>query len=214
MPLKLDVFDFDGTLFHSPLDTPENRQKYERATGLPWLIDKEKSRELSKKHGKFIGMRRGWWGRGETLEPPLVAVPAPLEWFAEKPCADFRASKADPEALTTIMTGRYAKLRPHVLRILDEGGLVNVRRKHSKDGTLFCTVEDIDVQVFCLGEDGPGGSKDKPGDTFPWKVWMIQQFLETHPDITEVRIWEDREEHIVKFKELDLGVQVSMQAIA
>jgi len=41
MPRKLDVFDFDGTLFRNPLDTGENRKKYEDHTGLPWIINKE-----------------------------------------------------------------------------------------------------------------------------------------------------------------------------
>jgi hypothetical protein len=89
MPQVLDVFDFDGTLFHSPCDTPENRQKYERVTGIPWLIDKEASRRLSKQHGKHISMRHGWWGRGETLEPPLVPAPAPCEWFNKDVCDQF-----------------------------------------------------------------------------------------------------------------------------
>ena len=41
---KLAIFDFDGTIFRSPISSKENMDKYERATGIPWIISKEKSR--------------------------------------------------------------------------------------------------------------------------------------------------------------------------
>lgn len=206
MPKKLDIFDFDGTLFNSPEDTPENRAKYERAKGIPWLIDKQQSQELTKKHGRFIGMRRGWWGRAETLEPPLVADPAPPEWFNKEVCEAFLKSKADPDCLTIILTGRFVGLRDKVLRILADGDLIKVQKKVSKTKETYFDATDDQVQLLCLGEDGPKPDNNKPAETFPWKLWIIRQFLDVHPDIEKVEIWEDRPEHVVKFKELDLGI--------
>ena len=123
MATQLDIFDFDGTLFRNPHDSPENRLKYEKATGLPWAINKEQSLELTKKHGKFIGVRRGWYGRKETLEPPLVPDPAPKSFFIPEPCEALLKSKVDPDTITVLMTGRHAGIKNQVLRIAGDGGV-------------------------------------------------------------------------------------------
>ena len=205
--LRIDVFDFDGTIFNSPVDSRENHEIYEKATGIPWLIDKELSRKLTKEHGKFIPMRRGWWGRPETLEPPLVPVPAPKELFNKDVCKAFFESKKDPDALTMILTGRHAGLKGQVLRICDEGGLVAVEKRQSKEGKTYYDVADENVICHFLGEDGPKPKGQKPGETFPWKVWLIEQFVKLH-EVEKVQFWEDRKEHVTKFKELN-GVLAS-----
>lgn len=202
MPTELHVFDFDGTIFDSPLDTKDNHKKFEKATGVPWLIDKEKSQELTKKLGRFVGMRRGWWGREETLQPPLVPNPAPPEWFIESTVKAFLDSKQNPDAITLIMTGRHTGLKKDVLRICADGGLVKVEKTLSKKGELFLTLVDPDVQCLFLGDDGPSPRGNKPSQTLPWKVWIVEQFLEIYPDIRQVIFWEDRAEHVAEFSEL------------
>jgi len=202
MATQLDIFDFDGTLVKTPLDTPENRRKFEKATGIPWLIDKNKSRELSKKHGKFIGMRRGWFGRRETLEPPLVPDPTPKDLFIPEPCQALKESKANPETITLLMTGRHGGLRNQVLRIAGDGGLVEIRRKKSQKD-LFCDIVDSQITCWFLGDKGPAPQGTIPSETLPWKFWIIDQYLTSHPSITKVVIWEDREEHAKEFRELN-----------
>lgn len=199
---KLTVFDFDGTLFRSPLDTPQNHKLYEKATGIPWLISKEEARELSRKHGRYIGMRRGWWGRSETLEPPLVPKPAPAEWFIDHVVKQLHASKADPDSHTIIMTGRHAGLKHQVLRICDDGGLVNLQKRQSKSGDVFYEMVDDQVTCWFLGEDGPRPRGNKPTETFPWKVSILEQYVDLFPDIKTIEIYEDRVEHVEKFREL------------
>ena len=196
----LHVFDFDGTLFNSPLNIPENHKKYERSTGIPWLIDKELSRQLTKKHGKFIGMRRGWFGRPETLEPPLVPSPAPNEWFVDPVCQKLQESKNNPDATTVLLTGRHSALKNHVFRICHDGKLIQVEKKTAKDGKEYWTVIDDKIQCFFLGDDGPLKKSNKPGETFPWKIWIIEQFLEIFPEIELIEIWEDRPEHVEAFR--------------
>ncbi len=200
---KLDVFDFDGTLFRNPLDTPDNRRKYEQDKGLPWLIDKETSRQLSKKLGRFVPMRRGWYGRPETLEPPLVPDPTPSGMFLEEPRAAFLQSKADPSAITVLLTGRHVGLKNHVLRIAADGGLVKIRRKYSQEKQLFCDVADENVTCIFLGDNGPKPKGTKPSSTLPWKLWILEQFLDLHPELEIVEIWEDRDEHVKEFQALD-----------
>ncbi len=202
MKTKLDIFDFDGTLFRSPVDNASNREKYERATGLPWKIDKAMSRELSKKHGRFIGMRNGWFGRPETLIPPLVPIPAPNDWFIHDVCEQLKKSKADESTITLVMTGRHAGLRDQVLRICRDGKLFSITTVVSKDNKTFYKVLDSEVQLLCLGDNGPSPTEPKPTDTFGWKSWIIRQFLEVHLDLQTIEIWEDREEHVENFRAL------------
>jgi hypothetical protein len=202
MPRKLDVFDFDGTLFRNPLDTPENRRKFEEHTGMPWLINKEMSRELTRKHKKFVGMRKGWYGRPETLEPPLVPSPAPAEMFITETVEAFHRSKADPESQTLLMTGRHAGIQAQVLRIADDGKLFNIERTKSKEGELFCKNVDPDVVCHFMGDNGPRPKGNKPTDTLPWKIWILEQYMKVYPEIEVIEIWEDREEHVKEFKEL------------
>lgn len=199
---KLEVFDFDGTLFRNPLNTPENLRKYEEAKGIPWVIDKQMSRELTKKFRRFIPMRRGWYGRPETLEPPLVPHPAPSSMFLPEPCAAFLASKADPEVITLLLTGRHLGLKNHVLRIANDGGLVNIQRKYSKDGELYCAVCDENVTCIFLGENGPRPKRTKPSTTLPWKLWILEQYLDLNSELEILEIWEDRAEHVEEFQKL------------
>lgn len=200
---KLDCFDFDGTLFKNPLDTPENRKIYERAKGMPWLINKDESVRLTKRFKRFIPMRRGWYGRPETLEPPLVPDPAPADMFIQPICEALHRSKADPEILTLLMTGRHGGIKHQVLRIAEDGGLVKVRRRYNNDNKMFCENIDSDVTCVFMGEDGPAPKGNKPTETLPWKVWILEQYVELHPEIETVEIWEDREAHVNEFRSLD-----------
>jgi hypothetical protein len=200
--MKLHLWDFDGTLIDSPMDTPANRKLYEKAHGIPWIIDKNLSVSLSKKLKRPIGMRRGWFGRPETLEPPLVPDPAPESLFIQKLCNEFLASKSDPDTMTVILTGRHAGLKRHVLRILDDGKLVKCERRTDQNGRMWIDVVDPDVQVYCLGEDGPAKPDTaKPGETLTWKLWIINQFQKLYP-FTKVEIWEDRAAHVEAFEKV------------
>ena len=199
---QINVFDFDGTLARTPCDTPENRKFYQKQTGLPWVITKAESAHLTKKHGRFIGMRNGWFGRKETLEPPLVPDPAPASLFVEAVCKELLESKANPDAVTIIMTGRHRGISNQVLRILGDGGLVKVDRQPSKDDKLFVNLADPDVQVYFLGDDGPCPKGTKPNTTLEWKIWMIDQFLALYPETEVLKLWEDREEHVHEFQQL------------
>lgn len=202
MLTKLDVFDFDGTLFHSPADTPENKAKYERATGIPWVIDKQASRDLSARLGRHVPMRRGWWGKAETLEPPLVPDPAPKEWFIKDSVEALLKSKAHPDTMTLIMTGRHVGLKERVYRILHDGQLARIEKSSSPKGDFYRWA-DSDCIIKFLGDRGPVHDDNKPSETFPWKVWILEQYVDLYPSIKTVEIWEDRSEHVEKFRELD-----------
>jgi len=177
-------------MFDSPEPTPENYRKYEKNTGIPWIIDRNLSLKLTKKHGKFIGMLRGWWGQAATLEPPLVPFPIPAEMFLPT-CDAFKKSK-ESDDITVLLTGRHLGLKPQILRILAEGKLL--------DDKFF---------FHCRGENGPKTSENKPPETFPWKIWMIEQYREIYSPET-VEIWEDKADYAQRFREFNGNFLVNL----
>lgn len=194
---KLNVFDFDNTLFNSPADNGHYRNLYEKETGIPWIISKELAAQLSKKLKRKISPRHGWWGRAESLQPPIVPDPPPKDWLLPTHI-DLLESKKDPTSVSIIMTGRHAGLKQHVLRILYHYDILNI----VKEKDWF--INNDAVSIYCLGENGPLKNEEfgepKPNQTFPWKCWIISQFLLLYP-LENVEIWEDREEHVNQFIE-------------
>jgi hypothetical protein len=187
---EIHLFDFDGTLFNSPEDTPENQEKFEQKTGMPWLIDKKKAKELSEKLGHTVHTRSGWWGRKETLEPPLVPDPAPIEWFNKKVLFDLNSSKLNEAAITLLLTGRLIPIKPCIERICSVANII-----------------DDHVWFYVMGENGPDPLGPKPTSTFSWKVWIVEQFLRLNPNINQLIVWEDREDHVKKFQELSSTIK-------
>lgn len=176
-PTRLHVLDFDGTLVRSPHpDTPMN--------GVPaldfydaWLAERGLPRR------KF----QGWWGRRETLLPPLFGEFGPGGEFVPPPDAVnkdlarvVKMSYEDPNTLCVLMTGRHAKMRrpetgEHVCKMaLDAYGL------------------RFDAYFY--------GSTGQP--TIAFKANVIQGLLREHPSIREVEVWEDREAHVSEFWDL------------
>lgn len=199
---KIEVFDFDGTIFKNPTDTPENKKKYEDNTGLPWIIDKQKSRELTLLYKKYIPVRKGWYGRSETLEPPLVPFPIPKDMFIQDTCNRFLESKKNPDVHTILMTGRHCGLKSQVLNIMKEGKLIEVK-KDVKDGNVYCKNIDPNVVCYFLGDNGPRPKGDKPTSTLLWKIWILEQYSRVFPELETIEIWEDREEHVSEFSKLN-----------
>lgn len=94
----LSVFDFDGTLFDSPMpDT--GRGEYEEKTGKPWPY-------------------QGWWGRAESLDMNIFDI-NPISTVI----ADYKTEKTDPNTSVVMLTGRMQKLSDKVMAILKANGL-------------------------------------------------------------------------------------------
>lgn len=94
----LSVFDFDGTLFDSPMpDT--GRAEYEQKIGKPWPY-------------------QGWWGRAESLDMNIFDI-NPISTVI----ADYKTEKSDPNTSVVMLTGRMQKLSDKVMAILKANGL-------------------------------------------------------------------------------------------
>jgi hypothetical protein len=110
----------------------------------------------------------------------------------------------DPSVMNLIMTGRHVGLKMEVLRILHQGGFNQVTVIPSKKGDRYEWAWNDSLHLYLLGMDGPCPEKvgTKPQETFPWKIWIIEQYRLTYPEIEKIEIWEDRNEHVEKFKAL------------
>lgn len=205
MAKRLCVFDFDNTLFRSPENTDENKRFYEKETGIPWHITKEMSVRLSKQHHRPINPRTGWWGKADTLMPPLVPDPVPQSMWIMETINDLLLAKDCPDTCTIIMTGRHAGLQHQILRILHDGRFCKVDKVPKKDGGLHYTWADPTVSLYLLGMDGlcSDVAGPKPNETFPWKIWIINQYRLVHTDLEEIEFWDDRDEHVEKFTALN-----------
>lgn len=106
---KIDIFDFDGTLFNSP--TPKKAKE---------IIDRHNIRMAFENKPEIKMVKHNYWNSPISLEPPVVPSPAPCVLLNQKVAREFYASKRNPEKLTIIMTGRPPELRSQLTRILND----------------------------------------------------------------------------------------------
>ena len=93
---ELYLFDFDGTLFHSPYPE-EGKALYEERTGKKWP-------------------HKGWWSCPESLLPPLVVYPGPS-------IADFHSYLGRAGSKTFVLTSRIDRTRGPLKEILEHASV-------------------------------------------------------------------------------------------
>lgn len=108
---KIDIFDFDDTLFHAPTKEQAKRimGRHNSELGLHELP----AMELISKYADY-------WTHPMSLEPPVVPSPCPHRLLNHPVAREFYASSRDPRRLTVIMTGRPPSLKKQLTRILDD----------------------------------------------------------------------------------------------
>lgn len=159
---RLAIFDFDGTLVHTP--GPEvGKERYKTATGQDWP-------------------HRGWWGRKETLTPPVFNAD-PHETH-ERVIEEFRQAKADPNTQVVMMTGRHGGQEKEVRAILAKYGLEPDEQYYQGHKSL------INHPMY-----------PKTQDTWEYKNHVLTNVLVPRTGIKIVEIWDDREDHIPKWIE-------------
>lgn len=148
------IYDFDGTIFNSP--TREiGEATYFEATGKLFPFP-------------------GWWGRAESLSPPVVPENPGEEWLIQKTIEAYRQDSQDQDTKIVLMTGRPYKNRKRVISICDNYGL------------------KFDSYHF-RGQPGQIGR-----DTLEIKSNIIvNELISSHLRVLE--IWEDRPEHVSGF---------------
>lgn len=95
---KLCIWDFDATLVLTPMDTPENREKWSNYHGKPYPY-------------------LGWWGRDESMDTNIWEMPVVQEVFN-----DYQKEVKNPENLMVLLTGRQKKQESIVRNIVNKRG--------------------------------------------------------------------------------------------
>lgn len=131
---KIDIFDFDGTIFNSP--------SYTKALN---IINRYNTKAIMNRIEEIKMVSKGDYPDApQSLEPPVVPSPAPCALLNQQVAMEFYHSKRDPTRLTVVMTGRPPHLKKQVVRILNdfkmypdriylmpvEGGTVNSKIQH------------------------------------------------------------------------------------
>lgn len=148
---RLVIYDFDNTLFKSP-KKEEGEEAYLDATGKMWPF-------------------QGWYGRVETMLPPLVADVPEDEMWIQDTVEGFRADSERSDTHVVTMTGRPYKWRWRIRQLLDGQGLVPDEDHYRGCPTHPRGNDTISIKLLIL------------------KDWLIHQKLEI------VEVWEDRPEH-------------------
>lgn len=148
MYTKLDVFDFDSTLVNTPMEGDDTKQMWADYHGVekwPFLA---------------------WWTRKESLDMDVFEFPTNPEIIRA-----YKKSKADPDSLTIMLTGRVIELEPQVKAILNSYGLT------------------FDEYFFKEG-----------GLTEHSKMQHMVNMVDKYPTIDSIEMWDDRVDHIPKFE--------------
>jgi HAD domain family 1 in Swiss Army Knife RNA repair proteins len=163
----LHVFDFDGTLVRTP-GKDNGTLALEAATGQ-------------------VLRGGGWWGREESLGQILLPTPLARSRVIGTVFDELEEiSLRSQTAAAIVMTGRLAKLRPAVLRVLDEAA-----KAHTGEATSFIMHDAVFTH--------PGRGLT----TIEFKTGLIVKMIEEGPEsirhIKNLHIWEDRVEHAELF---------------
>jgi hypothetical protein len=154
MKKRLVIYDFDGTIFFSP--------------------NKDQGVEIYKNHGKNW-MHIGWWGKKESLEPPIVEIKPVDSQYNQKVLNSFYKDRKDENSLVVLMTGRAYFFESRIKEICENKGIF------------------FDFYFF----DGSPGCHGK--STLEKKLNRIEDLI--HENLEVLEIWEDRPEHIIGFSE-------------
>lgn len=163
---SLHIFDFDGTLVRTP-GPVEGKTRYLAGTGSPW--------------------KGGWWGRIESLSPPVLDSPCPSSLVIRTVFNEMEDVISRSEtAVGVVVTGRITPLRPAVLRILDEI-CIAAKNDTVPEGKSFLHPDAIFTH--------PGGRLQ----TIDFKRLLFRTLLTSEPlkncEIRDIHIWEDRKHH-------------------
>ncbi|ORZ00870.1 hypothetical protein BCR43DRAFT_521819 [Syncephalastrum racemosum] len=187
-PTKLDIFDFDSTLFLSPLLSP-----------CMW-------------HPKFIGAMTtenyfgpGWWRDLRSLQLGQLDQLQKSGWqgfWNEDVVERARRSLADENTLTVVLTGRryhpFHKVIPSMLKAKDLGfdmvclrpdpELADLVTKNYADDRILYNVQP---SVFST--------------TMDFKTSFMEHMFRKVPSLTSVEMWDDRLPHVEKFRKYFAG---------
>ncbi|KAG0380014.1 hypothetical protein BGX24_010613 [Mortierella sp. AD032] len=185
------VFDFDQTLFQSPLPNPA-------------LWDPS-----------FIGILTswaycgtGWWHNPGTLEMgPDIEASLWDGWWNEAIVEKVRESSEDPGCLTILLTGRNGPTFGQKLVSMIQSKRLDFDLVVTKPTTVALLDPSMSSASRRANRKAPAGSTGKPVDeylkvhTFNTKHDFLYNVLYEYPAIRTMHLWDDRPCQIAKFRQ-------------
>ncbi|KAI0165200.1 hypothetical protein GGR52DRAFT_575291 [Hypoxylon sp. FL1284] len=166
----IHVYDFDNTLFKTPLPNPK-------------LWNNTTYAQLS---SPSIFLRGGWWhdprilaATGEGVEQEEKR--AWSSWWNEKIVELVRLTMQQEDALCVLLTGRS---EPEFSQLLKK----------------IITSKGLDFDMVGL-KPPVGPNNERFQSTMNFKQIFILSLLATYTNLDEIRIYEDRHEHVVRFRD-------------
>ncbi|KAJ2839810.1 hypothetical protein J3B01_000420 [Coemansia erecta] len=167
---RLAIFDFDNTLFKSPLPNP-------RLWGQQ-LIGMLKSTDL------------GWFQDSRTLSPPYLEY-TDAHWM-QSTVALAKIEAARDDTLLVLLTGRsHAAYRPAVLNLLKrchglEFDIVILKETPTRESPL------LSPAVSPMPSPGMVPTTPTSPLTFDYKMGVVEDTITAFSDIREIVMWDDR----------------------
>jgi adenine-specific DNA methylase len=132
----------------------------------------------------------GWWGNPKTLEHPVFDDNDPSKLNPDVAAA-FQHFRQDPSTYVVVMTGRIAKFENRVKEILAKYN-IHPNEFYFKDQKNLS--QDPAYKQHMAQHNN---------DTFNYKEFVIlNRLMKTYPDVQSVEIFDDREEHMLAFRQL------------
>ncbi|KAJ1559707.1 hypothetical protein HK405_009623 [Cladochytrium tenue] len=186
-PTRLLVFDFDSTLFRSPLPNPEI-----------WASDMV---------GTLVS-DCGWFSESRTLAPPFLPEVPDASWWDQDVVEEVRRSVAAGDALTVLLTGRRRDVfLPRISRLAATIG---------GDGVGPATA-GVSFDLILLKEFQDGSGSRRFSSTVDFKLAVLSEICATFQEISHVEIWDDRRRHVELFcrfcKQLCADLRVRSYAV-
>ena len=175
---RILIFDFDGTMIDT--DTPESgKALWQQEFGFEWPFT-------------------GWWGRPESLDSTIyfeknkeklspqiyekgisknifdnTPISSTVSDYNNETESDVDGKKIKrSDTLTILLTGRHSGVGELVTKILNTRGLT------------------FDEYIYKTGNK----------ETHEFKEEILNQLARKYPDLEEMQIWEDRNDHLPIFK--------------
>jgi len=125
---KLSVFDFDGTLMNTPLNSLENKEKWAEYHGREY---------------PYIG----WWGREESMDRNVFDI-TPRKHVI----SDYIKERRNSNTMVIMLTGRPKKLSNIVEDILKQNNLVFNKYLYNRGGK---TINEKTIQIIDILKEHP-----------------------------------------------------------
>ncbi|KAG0010422.1 hypothetical protein BGZ80_001499 [Entomortierella chlamydospora] len=178
----VNVFDFDQTLFQSPLPNPSLWDRSFLGVLTSW---------------NYCGT--GWWQNPSTLElGPEVEANCWEGWWNEEVVRKVKESSEDPGCMTLLLTGRYGPtFSQKVIEMVQRKGL-----DFDIIATKPTTVAQIENDSSNNNHQAPTTELYLKVDTFNTKHDLLYNLLFEYPNIRNMHLWDDRPCQIAKFREV------------